>query len=313
MCYDNITDTEKHEILDSLVREYQKKPSDAIFGQIVRICKPILVYFANRYNYGSCSSADVYQTGLMSLYEAVNSYSFDKKVNKTRHVYSWVYKFAKNRIITAMIRTTAQCRNYGRTCSLDELEELEHRQFKDGGNWLDEMMTDEEIEYKKADFYIYLSELEIKILEMRQKSYRHKEIAAKLGISVKSCQNAIARCLVKWEAFNGDPTRHMKRTKVSRDFYRNKIKRKLLNISRRLRAVDKEKKKSKSDCIDIEAEVLPIELQLRKLKWQRYYEAQRQSELERAKKNYAKNKEKMKAYNKARYQRIREKALKGGK
>ena len=176
---DSLSDTE-------LLRRYRAGDQSA-FHQLANRFFLVLKKKAAAYSRGGTEADDLVQEGLIGLHNAV--LTFDEGGGASFRTYADVC--IRNRMISSLRRSGyGRDRMNGTVASIEEVEELESPPESDP---LNAVILKEDLNALEGYLREQLSPAESRVLDLYLSGLSYEEIAKRLGITRKSCDNAMQR------------------------------------------------------------------------------------------------------------------------
>ncbi|MBQ9460676.1 MAG: sigma-70 family RNA polymerase sigma factor [Clostridia bacterium] len=141
---------------------------------------------ASRYSESADDSDDLLQEGLIALHDA--AMTFDENAGAAFRTYAGVC--VRNRMISAVRHQQAMKKRSMAAASIEEAENVPSSPESDP---LHAVIMSEELEHFYAFLREKLSSSEEKVLDLYLEGLSFEEIAQRLGVSRKSCDNAMQR------------------------------------------------------------------------------------------------------------------------
>lgn len=180
------------DITEEIIKKAQEGDVRA-FENIVCIYKPLLIYLANKYAINSSDREEMYQEGLIELWEATQTYKPGYVKIKT---YFWL---CIEKAIFRFIRTKNRLKNQILNNAVRDQEWLLWRPSPSP----EDIIVEKE---KSADILIrlgnILTDLEYNVFLMYYIGYSYREIGAKMKLDKKQINNALTRVKQKYRKSN---------------------------------------------------------------------------------------------------------------
>lgn len=172
---------------EDIVRAFQAGSHDVFSLLVARYLRLVRVKACSFREIFSLEQDDLFQEGLLGLFDAVGTYTFDGRASFA----TYAGKCINNRIVSA-VRRSASRKNaiLNNAVSIDEASDVGADASADPQSLLE--MRDDVRSMMQA-VQISLSPFEQRILSLYLGGYKRTEIEERLHISKKSFENAMAR------------------------------------------------------------------------------------------------------------------------
>ncbi|MBQ2668211.1 MAG: sigma-70 family RNA polymerase sigma factor [Clostridia bacterium] len=173
---------------EALVCAFQNGDAEAFSELVARYLKLIRIKACSFREIFSLEREDLYQEGLLGLFDAVRSY----RVQDGRASFeTYAGRCINNRIVSAVRRDASRKNSLlNHAVSIDEISVLDAGQTADPQQLLE---NQDEMDHMLETVHASLSAFERKVLSLYLSGYKRSEIQTKLGISVRAFDNAMVR------------------------------------------------------------------------------------------------------------------------
>ena len=184
----NITQPEyEHSSDEELVRAFQGGNADAFPALVARYLKLVRVKACSFREIFSLEREDLYQEGLLGLFDAANSFTADGGASFE----TYAGRCINNRIVSAVRRSSSRKNSFlNHAVPIEEAETVGADDTSDPQALLE---SRDEMNRMLENVHISLSPFERKVLSLYLGGYKRAEIEARLGIPVRAFDNAMAR------------------------------------------------------------------------------------------------------------------------
>ena len=170
-----------------LVQEFQAGNKEIFSELVARYLKLVRIKACSFREIFSLEREDLYQEGLLGLFDAACSYTADGRASFE----TYAGRCINNRIVSA-VRRSASKKNalLNHAIPIEEISGLNADTASDPQLLLENR---DEMDRMLENVHISLSAFERKVLSLYLGGYKRSEIEAKLGIPVRAFDNAMAR------------------------------------------------------------------------------------------------------------------------
>ena len=185
----NSTETVYRESTDEeLVLAFQNGDAEAFSELVARYLKLVRIKACSFREIFSLEREDLYQEGLLGLFDAVRSYSTE---DGRASFETYAGRCINNRIVSAVRRNASRKNSLlNHAVSIDEVSVLDADYTVDPQQLLE---NQDEMDHMLETVHASLSAFERKVLSLYLSGYKRSEIQMKLGISVRAFDNAMVR------------------------------------------------------------------------------------------------------------------------
>lgn len=172
---------------EELVRAFQNGNPDVFSELVARYLKLVRLKACSFREIFSLEREDLYQEGLLGLFDAANSYIDDGRASFE----TYAGRCINNRIVSAVRRSSSK-KNFFLNNAVP-IEDIETVGTDDASDPQALLETRDEMDRMLGSAHVSLSAFERKVLSLYLGGYKRSEVEARLGISVRAFDNAMAR------------------------------------------------------------------------------------------------------------------------
>lgn len=172
---------------ETLAAEFQAGDAEVFPELVARYLKLVRIKACSFREIFSLEREDLYQEGLLGLFDAACSYKPDGGASFE----TYAGRCINNRIVSAVRRSASKKNallNYA--VPIEDISEVNTDVSSDPQALLE---SRDEMDHMLETVHVSLSAFERKVLSLYLSGYKRSEIEAKLGISVKAFDNAMSR------------------------------------------------------------------------------------------------------------------------
>ena len=172
---------------DALVQAFQSGNCEVFSELVARYLKLVRIKARSFREIFSLEREDLYQEGLLGLFDAVSSYASDGRASFETYAGHCI----NNRIVSA-VRRSGSRKNALLNFALP-IEEIAGLNADTGSDPVAVLESRDGLDRMLETIHISLSDFERKVLMLYLGGYRRQEIKDKLGVSVRAVDNAMVR------------------------------------------------------------------------------------------------------------------------
>lgn len=170
-----------------LVKEFQDGNREVFSELVARYLKLVRVKACSFREIFSLEREDLYQEGLLGLFDAACSYSADGRASFE----TYAGRCINNRIVSAVRRSASKKNAFlNHAIPIEEISGVNADLMSDPQHLLE---SRDEMDHMLETIHVSLSAFERKVLSLYLGGYKRSEVEAKLSISVRAFDNAMAR------------------------------------------------------------------------------------------------------------------------
>ncbi|MGN0478251.1 MAG: sigma-70 family RNA polymerase sigma factor [Hominenteromicrobium sp.] len=172
---------------EELVRAFQEGNADVFSELVARYLKLVRIKACSFREIFSLEREDLYQEGLLGLFDAANSYTEDGGASFE----TYAGRCISNRIVSAVRRSSSRKNSFlNHAIPIEEVEAVGADDTSDPQALLE---SRDEMDRMLDTVHISLSPFERKVLSFYLGGYKRSEVEGRLGISARAFDNAMAR------------------------------------------------------------------------------------------------------------------------
>lgn len=181
-------DSEYKDIRDeTLVKAFQNGDTEVFSELVARYLKLIRIKACSFREIFSLEREDLYQEGLLGLFDAARSYVSDGRASFE----TYAGRCINNRIVSAVRRSASK--NNSLLNYAIPIEEVSGEDVASAADPQELLENRDEMNHMLKTAHVSLSAFEKKALSLYLSGFKRSEIAQRLGIPVRAFDNAIAR------------------------------------------------------------------------------------------------------------------------